>query len=158
MKKLWKYLLIGMGGLLIWIVFYSELIKYPVRLTDMIVGLKAKANYIPFEYKESYATIRSCGNRCDILNVVYDGSKEKLVVTATDYVSWADDPKWDKNKLIPKSNYYYHINNEKQLLYWRDEKEELELGLQYTGERTLRKKEFIKIANSIKVEGKKLDL
>lgn len=44
------------------------------------------------------------------------------------------------------------------MLYWRDDKEELELGLQYTGERALPKKELIKIANSINVEGKKLDL
>ncbi|MGE8019281.1 DUF4367 domain-containing protein [Peribacillus frigoritolerans] len=76
---------------------------------------------------------------------------------ATNYVSWADDPKWDKNTTIPGTNYYYQNNDGKQLLFWKDEKEKLELGLEYTGEKSLPKEELIKIAKSIKAEGKQLD-
>ncbi|GAA1383096.1 DUF4367 domain-containing protein [Peribacillus frigoritolerans] len=157
MKKLWKYLLLGVGVLLIWLFFYTDLIKYPVSLTDMMVGIKAEPNHIPFDYEESYATIRSCGKRCDNLNIIYEGSKERLVVIATNYVSWADDPKWGKNTIVPGTNYYYQNNDGKQLLFWKDEKEELELGLEYTGEKSLPKEELIKIAKSIKAEGKQLD-
>ncbi|WP_223596670.1 hypothetical protein [Neobacillus bataviensis] len=123
----------------------------------MMIGIKAEPRYIPIDYQESYATIKSCGKRCDILNIIYDGSNERLVVTATNYVSWYDDPKWDKNTNIPRTNYYYQNKNGKQLLFWKDEEEELELGLEYSGEKSLPKKELIKIARSIKAEGKKLD-
>ncbi|WP_163102405.1 hypothetical protein [Peribacillus alkalitolerans] len=157
MKKWWKFLLIGVGALLFWIVFYSNLIRYPVGMTNLIVGIEAEPTYIPFEYQNSYATIRSCGKRCDILNLNYLGTNKKLVIIATDYVSWADDPKWDKNKKIPRTDYYYQNKNGKQQLNWKDNKEELELGIEFTGEMSLPKEELIKLANSIKVEGKKLD-
>lgn len=158
MKKYWKFLLIGVCVLLYLLFFHTNLIRYPVGWTNMIVGIEAEPTYIPIDYQKSYATIRSCGKRCEIVRLIYKGSNEKLVVIATNYVSWADDPKWDKNIIVPGTNYYYQNKNGKQLLNWKDEKEELELGLEYTGERSLPKEEFIKIANSIKAEGKKLDL
>jgi hypothetical protein len=147
----------GVGVLLYLVFLYTNFIHYPVGWACPIVGIKAEPTYIPIEYQKSYATIRSCGKRCEIVRLIYIGPKEKLMVIATDYVSWADDPKWDKNKIIPGTNYYYQNNNGKQILNWRDEKEDLEIGLEYTGKKSLLKKEFIKIANSIKAEGKNIN-
>jgi hypothetical protein len=102
-----------------------------VGWTNMIVGIEAEPTYVPIDYQKSYATIRTCGRRCEVVNLIYQGSNEKLVVIATDYVSWADDPKWDKNKLIPGTDYFYQNKKGKQKLNWKNEKEELELGLEY---------------------------
>jgi hypothetical protein len=160
LKKNIKYglLLILLGiGALYFLDHYLGLIRYPIGWTNTMVAIEAEPTYIPIDYQKSYATIRTCGKRCEIVKFIYKGSNEKLVVIATDYVSWSDDPKWDKSKKIPGTNYYYENENGKQQLNWRDEKEELELRLEYTGEPALRKEEMVKIANSIDVEGQKLN-
>jgi hypothetical protein len=115
----------------------ADLFKYPVGWTNAIAGIKAERNDIPIDYKESYATTRSCGRSCDIVKIFYKGLHERLVVTAANYVSWADDAKRDKNTIIPGTNYYCQNKDGKQLLFWEDKKEELELGLEYTGEKLL---------------------
>lgn len=157
MKKWWKLLLVGVVVLFGLLAYFTDLIRYPVGWTNMIVGIEAEPTYIPIDYQKSYAKIRTCGKRCQVVNLIYQGHNEKLVVIATDYVSWADDPKWDKNKLIPGTDYFYQHKKGKQQLNWKDEKEELELGIKYEGKRDLPKEEFIKIADSIKAEGKKLN-
>jgi hypothetical protein len=47
----------------------ADLFKYPVGWTNAIAGIKAERNDIPIDYKESYATTRSCGRSCDIVKI-----------------------------------------------------------------------------------------
>jgi hypothetical protein len=94
MKKWWKLLLVAVVVLVGLLAYFTNLIRYPVGWTNMIVGIEAEPTYVPIDYQKSYATIRTCGRRCEVVNLIYQGSNEKLVVIATDYVSWADDPKW----------------------------------------------------------------
>ncbi|MFX3623458.1 MAG: DUF4367 domain-containing protein [Ectobacillus sp.] len=56
---------------------------------------------------------------------------------------------------IYSTNYYYQNKDAKQLLFWREEKEKLELELEYTGIKRLSKEELIKIAKSVEVKRRK---
>ncbi|WP_078410507.1 hypothetical protein [Priestia abyssalis] len=152
MKKLWKLLLLG-GLILLTVLFFNtHFIKFPVNWAQNLVNMRVETNYIPIKYKNSYATIRNCGRNCSYIKVFYKGSKESLVITATNHVSWADDPRWNRNTIIPGTKYYYQKKGEKQLLFWREEKEGLELRLEYIGEEKLPKKELVQIADSVKAE------
>jgi hypothetical protein len=155
MKRLSIYLFLG--GLVLYVLFFDTyFIKFPVNWAQNLVNMKVEINYIPIKYKNSYAKIRHCGRNCNFIKVFYEGSKESLVVTVTNYVSWVDDPKWNKNTIIPGTNYYYQKNKDgKQLLFWKEEKEELELELEYTGKKVLSKEELVKIAKSVKVKRRK---
>ncbi|WHY69664.1 hypothetical protein [Neobacillus sp. SuZ13] len=97
-KKVLKYLLIVVAAVLVYVIFYSPTLKMPISWAGAWVAIEAEPSYIPFEYSKSYMTTTSCGKRCDKLKLHYLSKKAELVITATDYVSWYDDPKWDKKK------------------------------------------------------------
>jgi hypothetical protein len=102
-------------------------------------------------------TVTSCGKNCDKVKLHYISKNAELVITATDYVSWVDDPKWNKEHRIKGTKYFYQEKNDKQYLDWEEEKEELELTVEYQGENKLTKTEIVKIADSIKADGKLLN-
>ncbi|WHY69605.1 hypothetical protein [Neobacillus sp. SuZ13] len=156
-KKILKYLLTIGGVVLVYVIFYSPTLKMPISWSGAWVGIEAEPSYIPFEYSKSYMTTTSCGKRCDKLKLHYLSKKTELVITATDYVSWYDDPKWDKIHKIKGTKYFYQEKNGKQYLDWEEEKEELELTVEYKGEKKLAKSEIVKIANTIEAEGKLLN-
>ncbi|WP_144555970.1 hypothetical protein [Bacillus sp. X1(2014)] len=156
-KKVLKYFLIVSVVVLFVVIFYTPILKMPISWAGSWVGIEAEPGYIPFEYSKSYMTSSSCGKRCDKLKLHYISKKTELVVTATNNVSWYNDPKWDKKNRIKGTRYFYKEKNGKQYLDWEDEKEELELTVEYQGENKLAKSEIVKIANSIKAEGKLLN-
>ncbi|WP_153122434.1 DUF4367 domain-containing protein [Peribacillus tepidiphilus] len=153
MKKLLIYISLGGIILLTVLIFNTYSIKFPVNWAQKLVNIKVETEYIPIQYENNYATIRNCGRNCAFIKVFYEGSKERIVITATNYVSWGDDPKWDKDTILPGTSYYYQNRDGKQLLFWRQE--ELELELEYSGKK-IPKEELIKIADSVKVKRKKL--
>ncbi|KKI92772.1 hypothetical protein WQ54_07795 [Bacillus sp. SA1-12] len=155
--KVLRTLLIVGVFVLFFVMFYTPSLRMPISWAPFWVGIKAEPSYIPFEYSESYMTSTSCGKNCHKLKIHYLSTEAELVVTATDYVSWYDDPKWDKEALIKGTKYYYHEKNGKQYWYWEVEKEELELAIEYKSENELAKSEIVKIANSIKADGKLLN-
>lgn len=156
-KKVLKYLLIVSAVVLFFVIFYTPILKMPISWAGSWVGIEAEPGYIPIEYSKSYMTTSSCGKRCDKLKLHYISKKAELVITATDYVSWYNDPKWDKKNRIKGTKYFYKEKNGKQYIDWEEEKEELELTVEYQGENKLAKSEIVKIANSIKAEGKLLN-
>jgi hypothetical protein len=151
-KKVLKYLLIGVCVLLTIIFFYTPAIKMPISWAGFLGIIKAEPSYYPFETYKSYMTVTSCGKNCQTANYHYLSTKAELVVTATQHVSWYNDPKWDKRTKIKGTNYYYQENSHTQYLYWRDTKKDLELEIQYKGKDELAKSEIVKIASSIKPE------
>ena len=76
-------------------------------------------------------------------------SNVDIVITATNHVSWGDDPKWNKDTLLTDTNYYYQNKDAKQLLFWKQE--EIELELEYSG-KEIPIDELIKIADSVTVK------
>lgn len=148
-KKLLSYLLTGGIFILLFLIFTTPILKMPVGWADFLGLVKAEPSYFPFEYKKRYMTATSCGRYCQTVEYHYTATKTELVVTATEKVSWYDDPKWDKDTKIKGTKYYYQDKNQKQYLYWKEEKEELELEIEYKGENKLTKSEIVKIANSV---------
>lgn len=148
-KKLLSYLMTGGIVVLLIIIFNTSFLRMPVGWADFLGLVKAEPSYFPFEYKKRYMTATSCGRYCQTVEYHYTATKTELVVTATEKVSWYDDPKWDKDTKIKGTKYYYQDKNQKQYLYWKEEKEELELEIEYKGENKLIKSEIVKIANSV---------
>lgn len=149
MKKLLIYISLGGIILLSVLIFNTYSIKFPVNLAQKLVNIKVETEYIPIKYEKSYATIRNCGRNCDFIKVFYEDSKELIVITATNHVSWGDDPKWNKDTLLTDTNYYYQNKDAKQLLFWKQE--EIELELEYSG-KEIPIDELIKIADSVTVK------
>ena len=151
-KKVLKYLLIIGLAVLYFIIFYTPSFKMPISWANLVVGISVEPNYIPFEYSKSYMTATGCGRNCHTAKFHYISTKAEMVITADEEVSWYNDPKWDKKTKIKGTKYYYREKNGRQHLYWEEEKEELELEIEYKGENKLSKSEIVKIANSIKAE------
>ncbi len=152
-KKVLSYLLTAGVVVLFYIIFYTPTLKLPVKWASFWGGIEAEPSYIPFNYKESYMTNTSCGKGCDKVKFHYISTNTTLVVTATNDVSWNDDPKWNKKYKIKGTKYFYQEKNGKQYLDWEVTKEKLELEIEYKGVNKLAKSEVVKIANSIKADG-----
>ncbi|MDR7071650.1 hypothetical protein [Fictibacillus barbaricus] len=155
-KKVLKYFLV-LGVFLYLLTFLTPVIHLPIGWSNVFVGIQAEPSYLPFKYEKSYMTSRSCGKSCEKLKLHYEAPDTELLILATDYVSWYDDPKWDKRTKIKGTKYFYREKNKKQYLYWKEEKEELELGIEYKGENSLPQSEMVKIADSITPEGRLLN-
>jgi hypothetical protein len=149
-KKLLSYLISGGIFVLLFLIFTTPILKMPVSWAGFLGLIKAEPSYFPFEYNKSYMTANSCGRNCQTVKYHYTATKTELVVTATEKVSWYNDPKWEKETKIKGTKYHYQDKNQKQYLYWKEEKEELELEIEYKGENKLTKSEIVKIASSVK--------
>ncbi|MBM7691141.1 hypothetical protein JOC77_000546 [Peribacillus deserti] len=149
-KKLLRYLLTGGIFVLLFLIFTTPILKMPVSWADFLGLIKTEPSYIPFEYNKSYMAATSCGRNCQTVEYHYTVTKTELVVTATEKVSWYNDPKWDKETKIKGTKYYYQDKNQRQYLYWKEDKQEIELEIEYKGENKLTKSEIVRIANSVK--------
>lgn len=124
----------------------------PISWASPVAGITVEANYLPFDYSKSYFTPISCGRNCNTAKFHYIATKAEIIITADEEVSWYNDPKWDKKTKIKGTKYYYREKNGRQHLYWMEPNEELELEIEYKGEKKLSKSEIVKIASSIKAE------
>ena len=148
-----KYLLIC-GVSLYLLTFLTPVIHLPISWSNVLVGIQAEPGYLPFKYEKSYMTSRSCGKNCEKLKLHYEAPDTELLILASDYVSQYDVPKWDKKTKIKETKYFYREKNKKQYLYWKEEKEELELAIEYKGKKRQSKSEMVKIADSIRADGR----
>lgn len=147
-KNLIKYGLLALAALAYFIIFEWNIIKYPMGWSMLWNGYKPDPD-IPFSYSSSYFTTESCGKNCSTDRFFYENSSEKVIITYSDYVSWADDPKWDEKTKLKGTRYYYRVKNGVQHLYWENEKRDQEMEIAYYGNHLLPERALIKMAESV---------
>lgn len=146
-NKLVKYIFIGIGLVVLYVVIYTPIIRMPLSWSEELMNIRTSQLHVPFSYNKSYMTNESCGRNCSILRMHFMQNDQSLMITISDEVSWEDDPKWRKEYQLSGTQYYYREEQNNQILYWKDHLREMQIDYQSINE--LSKDELMKIASSI---------